>query len=266
MLSKHFWFLLPLAFLWACAPDAETAQQEQNNLPSLRFEERVIARQEGACNGKSSHGCITLHIAYPDPVEGPAALRHNFQGFLQDYLVSTLNGINTSPNDETQVSEAIERLFADYQRHREQFPKASFPWEVEIEGRIIYQSDRYLTLQMNHYEYTGGAHPNGWVNYAVFDPQTGQQPRLDQIVSNQKEIEQLGEVIFRAEQGIGPKEDLNQIGFHFEGGEFYLPDNFGVTAEGLIFHFNPYEIAPHVVGPISFVVPLESVQPTVSRP
>ena len=38
-----------------------------------------------------------------------------------------------------------------------------------------------------------------------------------------------------------------------------LSDNFGVMREGLVFHYNPYDVAPFALGPTTITLPWAAV-------
>jgi len=45
-----------------------------------------------------------------------------------------------------------------------------------------------------------------------------------------------------------------------------LPDNLGIVADGVLFHWDPYEIAPYAMGPIDVTVPTDTLSTLVDRP
>ena len=45
------------------------------------------------------------------------------------------------------------------------------------------------------------------------------------------------EAQLRSDRGLGPEDDLEAAGFWLPEGGFALPDNMGVVAEGLLFHW-----------------------------
>ena len=49
------------------------------------------------------------------------------------------------------------------------------------------------------------------------------------------------------------------------GGKFYLPDNFEMTAQGIRFTYNPYEVSNWANGIVEFVLPTRQLKPYLKR-
>jgi len=60
--------------------------------------------------------------------------------------------------------------------------------------------------------------------------------------------------VHRADLGLGDADDLATAGLWLPKEGFTLPENFGVVSEGLLFHWDAYEIAPYSMGPIDVTV------------
>ena len=54
-------------------------------------------------------------------------------------------------------------------------------------------------------------------------------------------------------------------GFWFPEEGFALPDNVGVVADSLLFHWDAYEIAPYSMGPIDVIVPAEEIATIIDQ-
>ena len=53
---------------------------------------------------------------------------------------------------------------------------------------------------------------------------------------------------------------LNSWKDYFWGEEYMLPENFGITKEGLYFLYNPYEAAPYAAGSTEYIIPFEALK------
>jgi hypothetical protein len=196
-----------------------------------------------------------VRLRYPTAQGGSPALRESLEAYIHGYLIKAFNGLMPDRPAQTSLDSMIGALFADYHRHHAAFPQANFPWVIEIEGEVMYQSSEHLSLQMVHREYLGGAHPNQWTRYVIFDRGTGRSLTLQDLTQDPAMVQQLAERFFRQQHGLSPDADLNQAGYTFPRGEFLLTDNLGLTEEGLTFHYDAYEIAPYAMGPSTVVVP-----------
>ncbi|HKY62130.1 MAG TPA: RsiV family protein, partial [bacterium] len=72
-------------------------------------------------------------------------------------------------------------------------------------------------------------------------------------------IQALGEKAFRRARDLPAETDLNDAGFTFENG-FRLNENFAAGPEGLIFYFNPYEVASYADGPTELLIPYSELK------
>jgi hypothetical protein len=109
---------------------------------------------------------------------------------------------------------------------------------------------------LDEYSYLGGAHPNTARTYRSYDLQTGEPITLNAIFSPAAlaEVEHLAEVDFRRARGVPPGASLEEEGFWFEEGQFALNDNWAIVDDGLLFYYNPYEVAAYAAGPTEVVV------------
>jgi hypothetical protein len=94
----------------------------------------------------------------------------------------------------------------------------------------------------------GGAHPMTAKTYQSFKLNSGEKIFIEDSTILHK-LTPLAEKEFRRVKNISVGNSLLNEGYWFENGEFYLNDNFAVVKEGLVFYYNPYEIAPYALGP-----------------
>jgi hypothetical protein len=130
-------------------------------------------------------------------------------------------------------------------------------YEVNFEADVY--NERLLVIHRFRYEYTGGAHGNYGTEYFVIDPVAAKRLILDDMVKTEARpiiLAQIEEAL-RNMQELKDGEPLTQGGF-FE--DFVnIPENFFLSSEGLGFHWDPYEIAPYVFGPIEVILPYEKI-------
>ncbi len=140
--------------------------------------------------------------------------------------------------------------------------RPSFNWNATAHMALTCNAGGLISLVYTQYQYTGGAHGLQSVSCLVVDVNKGRVVRLADLFTAGYEkqlIEQL-EKEFRREYDIPEGEPLNgENGLLFDP---HLPvtSNFYLTKEGIGFVYNPYEVAPYVVGEINLFLPFSSLK------
>lgn len=137
-----------------------------------------------------------------------------------------------------------------------------YPQEYQTGVALYGYTSRYLVLQTNDYEYTGGAHGMSTFYYHVYRRDLPQQPiKLKDIVmpGQQKRLDELQRRAWMAylkKEGFSTKE----IKEHLQYFEFKATDNWAPTANGLQFLYQPYEIGPYSMGTPELLIPTASLK------
>lgn len=224
--------------------------------PPLEYKEESFLQTFQDCSA-DSEDCTKVKMTYPVFTRAP-----NAQSLKQlNEAVQTLLLRPVTENALPDLDSLARELFQEYGKFIKEFPDAPYHWEVERTIRADPVFPKILTLDAVSYTYLGGAHPNTYEEYVNLDILSGDVITLDQILNPgyHEKLLQIAEQAFRAKQGLGPKEDLDEAGYFFKNAKFALNENFLITKEGLKFLFNPYEVAPYVMGPIDFTVSYESL-------
>lgn len=124
-----------------------------------------------------------------------------------------------------------------------------------------------LHVSATYFVDMGGAHPNQWSRWLNFDFETGKLLTKEDVflASAQADIEQLLlNHLIRMQADLYPDETLNTLEDLQEKGflqttNMYIPDNFLLSKEALMFLFNRYDIAPYSAGEIVIEVPYEEI-------
>ena len=124
-----------------------------------------------------------------------------------------------------------------------------------------------VNASADYYVDMGGAHPNQWSRWMNFDFATGKYLSKEELFlpSAKAAIESLLlDKLIRLqaeqhpEQNVSTLEDLQKLGL-LQMTNIYIPDNFLLTKEAVLFLFNRYDIAPYAVGEIVIEVPYEEI-------
>ncbi|MBM3161794.1 MAG: DUF3298 and DUF4163 domain-containing protein [Chlorobi bacterium] len=124
------------------------------------------------------------------------------------------------------------------------------PYQFELQGSIVLNNARQLTVQLSSYAYTGGAHGMNTTTFFVFDAATGKRLFIDDVFvpGFKNRLNALIEARFREDKGLSPTDPLDgEKGGLFEN-RIAFTTNFGLTDKGVSFLYNPYEIAPYAAG------------------
>jgi hypothetical protein len=141
-------------------------------------------------------------------------------------------------------------------------PSESLNWEYTETLEASSPGSQVLVLSRNLEFYLGGAHGMREKRYFVIfqDADTVQHLTLEDLIEPGAwpQLERLMLEALREKANLDTGAPLSQGGF-FED-RVVVPDNFFLTPQGLGFHWDPYAIAPYVMGPIEVVLPYKEIQ------
>jgi hypothetical protein len=245
----------------ACAPAGKSVP-----LTALGFETRRLEDTVQDCPEHLAP-CASIVLEYPEIVgPAPPAVTAGLAAFIDSTVFAPIaEGDSIAA---TRDPEALMRQFlGGYLDFVTSFPEAPGAWTLQREAAAIWSSPEAFSLEYTESSYTGGAHPNTFVRLATFDARTGGRLRLSDLIDpgHDEALRVIGERAFRTAHGLGDADDLVGAGFWFEEGRFRLNDNFAVTAEGLRFHYDPYEVASYAVGPTDITLSRDALS-AIARP
>lgn len=82
----------------------------------------------------------------------------------------------------------------------------------------------------------------------LFDPKTGKQIANETLFKNWNLFKIFAEAKFRTKYKIPKDQPINSTGMQFENDGFQVAQNLFFTNEGILLHYNPYEIASYADG------------------
>lgn len=202
--------------------------------------------------------CPEVAIRIPNALENSKAAR-TINSALKEEIIEILNY-----DDETEASsikEAVKSFSDGYWELKKLYPEETTSWEAKIEGKITYEDPVLLTIELNSYLFTGGAHGYTSKRYLNFDKRKGKELENWQLFRDREDFQEFAERKFRNQESIPLEKPINSTGFMFERDSFYLPENIGFTDEGVKLLYNPYEVASYADGPIILTLPFKEVKP-----
>ena len=171
--------------------------------------------------------------------------------------VKSIIDFGDKPNSSNNYEQLSNSFIKAYEKLKRDFPKDHFGWEAKIEGEVKYSSENILNIQIDHYTFTGGAHGYAGLRSLIFDPKTGKQIENEKLFKNWKLFKVFAETKFRNKYKIPRDQPINSTGMFFENDVFQVAQNIFFTNEGILLHYNPYEIAAYVDGSRDLLIKYE---------
>lgn len=263
MLKKYFIpfsVLLLTAATLGCNPDSGTDQSHKSTAyHKLRFD-----YEEGICGNDSMPG-LRFSTSYVVPSDSSAGGR-NIADFIENFIVRNIHAntdstfIGIRPSSGNRIKDAYEDLKDAYLDFRKSFPDAMGCWEIEMNGDSIFTSPKVISYGLAQYSFLGGAHPNTFTTFYLFDAHSGKELNPIRFFSDSTAFLNIVESRFRRVEKLSAADNLEEKGYFLQNGKFFLPANYIFSDKGVLIHYNPYEIAPYVKGPISFTIPYKELK------
>ncbi len=216
----------------------------------LFFELEEIS--EEACEG-----CPNIYIGIPRSLED-SKLSETINTALDEELIYQL--VFDEDIEVATISEAIQSFQNGYDELRNLYPDEITPWEANITGSVSYENKDILTIALNSYLFTGGAHGYTTQRLLNFDKRKGGEMDNWELFKDKDRFKQFAETKFRIQEGIPQESPINTTGFMFEDDKFHLPENIGFNEKGLVLLYNQYEVASYADGAITLVLPFNEVK------
>jgi hypothetical protein len=218
---------------------------------NIYTEQRVIPLYpDAAGTGNKPQMTLSIDIFYP-----PDPLKQIVQELLYGGQAPDVYRDNLIASYENQY----------FEMRDVQSGEMSLNWEYTETIRLDAPLSKIMMLSRNREYYVGGAHGMREKQYFVIDTDGQKQLRLEDLIKTDAfpALNSRIEGELRVFSGIAPDEPLSQGGF-FED-RVGIPENCFLTAEGLGFHWDQYEIAPYFMGPIEVLLPYGNIKDLLSE-
>ena len=241
-----------IVFLISCSSKSPTENP-------LKFEVVTYQKQSEGCDSLRDDNCAKIKIEFPQILSFENGLvKEKINNSISDLFAQDILGGNKSNDFETLMNAFIE----EYNSIITEFPDTYQSWFIERTGEVKLNKGNIFSIDYMEYSFTGGAHPNTFVTFKNFSLSNGEEIKLDQIISTDKqsELTKIAEAEFRKLKELTSDADLGQAGFWFENNKFYLNDNFLITDSSLVFYYNNYEITAYAFGPTELTIPYSKIK------
>ncbi len=134
--------------------------------------------------------------------------------------------------------------------------------EIQIQGVAMYLDDKILSYSYERYAFMGGPHGNSSRLLFNFDLSNSNLiNESDLFIANYTEslTMLIKQQIVEDNAEMESVADLND--FHFFEDRIKPNNNFYITAEGIVYVFNPYDIAPYSTGQTVVLLTFDKLKP-----
>ena len=221
-----------------------------NEEHKLTFEPLIVSDND--CSA-----CPNISIEIPKALE-QTKLSETINTALEEELLSLL--VFDDELEASSISEAIQSFKNGYVELKKLYPDETAGWEAKISGTVTFEDKNKITIALNSYLFTGGAHGYTTRSFLNFNKRKGKEFENWEFFKNQDHFENFAEAKFRIQEDIPQDNPINSTGFMFERDKFYLPENIGFTEKGLVLLYNQYEVASYADGAIELVLPYDEVK------
>ncbi|MEJ6792429.1 MAG: DUF4163 domain-containing protein [Lacinutrix sp.] len=193
----------------------------------------------------------TIEINIPK-AEGKTETAKKINNSLSQFVNKSLN-IEAVSNTKSSIEESILAFKKAYKDFKIQIGKTLYtnlpPWEVLIDGEIIYKSETLASIAMSSSINTGGAHSNLVFKFYNFDIKTGRELETKDLINDVSAFTILGEKYYNRELLSANNKRIEA----FENDTFKLPENLGFSEDGVIFFYDTFNSAANNV--VEFTIP-----------
>ena len=245
--------ILVLIVMTSCQ-NKPAGQVKTNTGDTLMYKYKSAKKTTGACK-KPDDICATVEFSYPvfETGQGDSINKWVAQKMGEGYMDTMIH---------TNYEEVMQQFLTGYDEMLKSMPDYVTPWEYNKGIIVDKQVPGYITLHVSIYEFAGGAHPNASDAYFHYDITNHKDFTIDDLLvtGGDARLKTIAEGIFRKEFKLGDDVSLDSAGFFFDNGKFSLPANYTFTKDGIMFHYNDYEIRSHAEGPYDLTVPYTEIK------
>lgn len=232
-MKRFFWLIALLFTFFSCVED------------ELLFIESNQLYQDNA----------TIEINIPI-AQGNSETAKKINIKIENHIANTLI-FSEDDSDTATLEEGISKFDLEYKNFKADFEESNLVWEATFDGEVMYQSSEIISIAINSYTNTGGAHGNSVITIYNFDSVTGNLFEIHELVNDISALTEIAESHFKSDVKLEENESLDD---YFFGQPFHLPANIGYNEEGIVILYNTYEVASYAMGITEFTIPYEEIE------
>ena len=253
---KNIIFVILLAVgVGSLISQTSCSKGKHNATDTLSYEIKTLQQVYNNCNTDSAN-CTYINYSYPYFKGTSGAV-----DTLNNVILTIFGASNKVSLQQTQ--QTFINAYVDMKEHQADSEQS---WYSQTNITVPFQSNTLVCLSIETDDYTGGAHGIYSAFFTNYDKEAKQFISLKKLVSDSalKQLTRIAEKQFRVANEILPDANLEELGYLFNEGKFYLTDNFTITDEGMTWLYNPYEIAPYAQGTIEVAISKQDLIPLLA--
>lgn len=221
----------------------------------------ILTFEALSLNGTNCNDCPVVVIDIPKAA-GKSRISKAINKALREEVIAQLTF------DEEikilEIEDAILSFTEGYLDIQEMHPGEIPVWEAVIKAEVTFEDPLMITIKLDSYLFTGGAHGYASTQFLNFNKSKGIEMEDWELFNDRKDFQRFAENKFRKQENIPPNKPINSTGYMFERDTFYLPENIGFTQEGVKLLYNQYEVASYADGPVVLTLPYREVKKYLS--
>ena len=224
-------------------------------------EESTLLMEPVVYTNAGCDDCPEVSIEYPKVIEDTKIGRAVNAG-IEEEIIGLLTFSDSL--EVTDLNEAVNSFSQGYSELKSVYPDETVPWEARIKAEVSFENSHILSVRLDSYLFTGGAHGYTSTNFLNFDIDKGEKINTQKLFRDLLAFRSHAESAFRKQENIPPDSPINSTGFMFELDSFYLPANIGLTPKGILLLYNQYEVASYADGQIQLTIPFKEAKKFVT--
>lgn len=240
-------------FVNSCGTDGYEGGKAMKGKP-FSFITQNYSKKMGDCPTPEER-CLEINLEYPMVEGGDTKMVTILNNYIHRSLLNSLTVGEEEYDLKMTIDSAVIELNEEYKDLLDDSDNME-AWRISTKVENTFLDTALIAMKTISFNYSGGAHPNTYFTQVVFDKKTGDRAELKSIVTDPEAVKIALESKFRAHHEIEQGTTFEDAGFWFEKNKFSLPANFGLEPDSLVFIYNPYEVAPYVVGMTELKLPL----------
>ncbi|NLP35706.1 MAG: DUF3298 and DUF4163 domain-containing protein [Clostridiales bacterium] len=192
--------------------------------------------------------------------------------FLSDTFQTLADKLNSLYRTKAYMYEkkTVNRLYQQAMAEYEYSVANNFPireFEVYEDYTITYNQNCALSLYIDRYEYTGGAHGSTIRTSDTWNLQRSRKIEIKDLYHGEQDYQEyiIDNINRKIAEDIAAGDDLYFDDYTQLVSKNFKPKNFYLTEEGAVFYYQQYDIAPYAAGIRTFLIPYSPdgiVEPT----
>lgn len=259
-MKRIFTVLLPLILISVLIASC-TKQEMETEV--FTFDNEYFLTNDTSLGSLKFHAEIELPVKYHDE----EVLKN-----VNSQIIAKIFGevFNSYPVDSI-LPKYASTLYQEYKKSNEPYlqqiselkgSKSILENEITVQGVAMYLDNKVLSYSYERYAYMGGAHGNSSRLLFNFDLTNARLVNESDLFTDNY-IEPLTQLI--KQQIVEDNAEMESVAdlndFHFYEDQIKPNNNFYITAEGVVYVYNPYDIAPYSTGQTMVLLTFDKLKP-----